>query len=168
MWQSALIEAISTPMPTPMRPLSLTDDGCRNSHTARTNRMTGSANASRPNRPPNVYASRAMATGSFGLNHSTIAPPKASNRRKNGTPSRSSSFARVSFPNSRAPAPTACASDIQPVVNSPGSCAGTGRFLTAGLRAGVRPRVVDVRAREVDLVLVAMRSTVLPGAVKAL
>ncbi len=38
----------------PMRVLSCTLDGCRNSQTAKTVMMTGSANATRPSRPPKV------------------------------------------------------------------------------------------------------------------
>ena len=43
MWHSALTEISSTPRPMPMRPLSFTDDGCRNSQIANSSMMTGSA-----------------------------------------------------------------------------------------------------------------------------
>ena len=43
------------PRPMPMRVLSWTRAGCRNSQTANISMMTGSANATRPNRPPKVH-----------------------------------------------------------------------------------------------------------------
>ena len=61
----------------PIRVLSCTLDGWRNSQIANSSMITGSAKATRPTSPPKVYASRAMATGSSGLNHSMIAPATA-------------------------------------------------------------------------------------------
>ncbi len=52
--------------PMPMRVLSCTVDGCRNSQAANSSMMTGSAKATRPNRPPNVQASRATETDAVG------------------------------------------------------------------------------------------------------
>ncbi|KDP91541.1 hypothetical protein W824_05920 [Clavibacter cf. michiganensis LMG 26808] len=40
--------------PTPIRPLSLTEDGWRKSQRARSTITMGSANATRPKSPPNV------------------------------------------------------------------------------------------------------------------
>ena len=103
----------SSASPMPMRVLSCTELGWRNSHTAKSSMMTGSANATRPTRPPNVHASRACATGSLMRNHSTTAPVMASSTMKNGSPSRRSSFWSVSGPSARAAPPVRCASPIQ-------------------------------------------------------
>ena len=43
MWQSALIDTSRRPRPMPMRVLSCTDDGCRNSQPAKRTMMTGRA-----------------------------------------------------------------------------------------------------------------------------
>ncbi len=140
---------MSTVIPMPMRVLSCTLDGCRNSHAANSSMMTGSAKATRPNRPPKVYASRAIATGSFGLNHSTIAPVTAMSRMRKGTPSRRSSLARVSLPSSRNAPPAMWASPSQAAASGPCSI-GSPRlgsfFVGAGLpRDAFRARV---RARD--------------------
>ena len=150
------------PTPMPMRVLSCTLAGCRNSHTASTNMMTGNAYATRPKSPPKVYESSATATPSLGRNHSTIAPAIASSRMRKGTPSRRSSLASVSLPSSRAAPPKTCARPIHAVVSSPGSFGGgvlaTGSRFVGALRAGVaRELVVVVRERDdVPRVLVAM------------
>ena len=46
----------------PMRPLSCTDDGCRNIQPASSSSSTGRTNASRPRSPPTVYALMVCAT----------------------------------------------------------------------------------------------------------
>ncbi len=53
-WQSDAMDTSIRPRPMPIRVLSCTDAGCRNSHPAKTIMMTGSATASRPKSPPNV------------------------------------------------------------------------------------------------------------------
>ena len=157
MWQRPLTETSSRLSPTPMRPLSSTDDGCRNSQIANSSMITGSAKASRPNSPPKVQASRVIATGSLGLNHSTNAPAMARRKMKNGTPSRRSSLARVSRPKSLAAAPTVCAKPSQATVSSPDSATG-GAFLAGDRRVGaLEPRrAVVLRARGVEVLRVAM------------
>ena len=53
-WQSTLTLLSMIAAPMPRRPLSCTLEGCRNSQTAKTSMMTGSAKATRPKSPPNV------------------------------------------------------------------------------------------------------------------
>src|SRR5690606_30483987 len=123
--------------------------GCRNSHTARMSRMTGSAKASLPSRPPKPKLSRARATSLVGANHSTTAVTIASRKNRNGTPSRRSCFWRSSLPKSRAAPPTTWARPIQAAVNSPGFCSATGSFLVP---CGPRDDERDDELRELLLV----------------
>ncbi len=97
----------------PMRVLSWTDDGCRNSQAAKTTITTGRANETRPKSMPKVYASSMRAILSLIRNHSTTAPAIASRTRKNGKPSRRSSLASFSGPRARKSPPVRCANPIQ-------------------------------------------------------
>ena len=134
MWHRALTLRIMSPRPMPMRVLSCTLAGWRNSHAANRIMMTGRAKATRPSSPPNVHASSAIATGSVARNHSTIAPTIASRTMRNGMPSRRSSFARVSRPSIRNRPPVAWAMPIQITVRMPGSALGGGRRFVACVR----------------------------------
>ena len=128
-------------MPTPTRPLSLTDAGWRNIQRASSTNTTGNATATWPKRPPNVYALIAWATALVGRNHSTTAPAIATSVRKNGTPSRRSSFASDSRPKTRAAPPVACASAIQNLTPAFGPLSATSTFVAASLLAGLDERV---------------------------
>ena len=66
-----------------------------------------------------------------------MAPAMASTISRNGTPSRRSSFARVSLPNSRAAPPTTWARPIQALDSRP--CSG-GAFFGSFLVGWVRER----------------------------
>ncbi len=126
MWQSAAMETRNRETPTPMRPLSLTEEGWRKSQRASSTITMGSANATRPKSPPNVYASKAMATSLRGLNHSTTTPAIASTTRRKGMPSRRSSFASFSGPRARKRAPVACARPIHAATSGPRRSVWTG------------------------------------------
>ncbi len=162
-WHSPETETSRIPRPMPMRVLSWTELGWRNSQAANSTMITGRAYATRPKRPPNVQTSSVWATVLSIRNHSTTAPAMASRKRKKGTPSRRSSLANFSGPSARNAPPTMCASAIQMRTSRPGFGSAAGYFtvfwaavFAAGLRAVEPPRAGVFRAREVDLVLVAM------------
>ena len=178
MWQSADTDRSSTPSPMPMRVLSCTELGCRNSHTANSSMTTGSANATRPNSPPNVHESSVCAMDSLMKNHSTTAPQIASTTMKNGSPSRRSSFCSVSGPSARAAPPATWASPIHARTSRFGPVGAAaaaffdaadalvvvaGSFLVGAVREP-EPRDGVPEARPFDLVLVAMVPTLRPTA----
>ena len=97
----------NSPSPTAMRRLSASIVGCRNSHAANRTSTTGRPNAMRPNNPPTVDSSTRRTHSTVGTNHSTVAPTPARTSKKNGSPSRRSSFSTLSERNKRKVAPAA-------------------------------------------------------------
>ncbi|CAH0278516.1 hypothetical protein SRABI128_03582 [Microbacterium sp. Bi128] len=53
-WQNPAIAMTNRAKPMPMRPLSCTDEGCRNSHPASRSSSTGKTKATRPMSPPKL------------------------------------------------------------------------------------------------------------------
>ena len=122
-WQKPAIVTTSNPNPMPMRPLSCTEAGCRNSQPASTSNSTGMMKATRPTMPPTVNALMFAATALPMKNHSLTAPAIASTTRKNGNPSRRCSFSSDSGPNARNMPPVRCAIPIHARINTLGRSA---------------------------------------------
>ena len=131
-WQNAAITIVSSPNPMPIRPLSCTDDGWRNSHPARSSSRTGKTNAVRPMSMPNVYALMFAATGVPMKNHSVTAPAIANSTMRKGKPSRLSFLSRVSGPNARNSPPTARARPYHIRAGTPGLSSSPTYFFGAG------------------------------------